>query len=436
MKEIGFNKFILFWLSQSISQLGSAMTSFALIIWVYKETNSALAVSLISFSTYLPMVITSLFCGAFIDLHSKKKIMLVSDTVAVIGTCILWYFISNNSLNLGLVYIINGVTGFMNAFQIPASSVVVGILVPKDRYDKASGMNSLSNSLITVVMPMLATSVTAFWGLKTVLVIDMISFLTAFTILAGFIEIKEEEMSDSEAGFIRNARSGIAFLKGEKGIIYLIISMALLNFFSNITYENILPSMILARSGGDEITLGIVSGVLGIGGIIGGLIVSTISLKGDKIKIIYGSAAISFLLGDLLMGVGNHLLIWSVAALAASLPIPFVTAGQNMILYQKVPQTMQGRVFAVRNGIQYGTIPAGILLGGMLADYIFEPWMMSGNIPIFSSILGDEKGSGMALMFVFTSVLGFLSSVYWYRNKKVRSLCEKNSVVSRRDLGE
>lgn len=232
-------------------------------------------------------------------------------------------------------------------------------------------------------------------------------------------------MSDSEAGFIRNARSGIAFLIDEKEIIYLIISMALLNFFSNITYENILPSMILARSSGDEITLGIVSGVLGIGGIIGGLIVSTVSLKGDKIKIIYGSAAISFLLGDLLMGVENHVVTWSIAALAASLPIPFVTAGQNMILYQKMPQTMQGRVFAVRNGIQYGTIPAGILLGGILADYIFEPWMRSGKIPIFSSILGNEKGSGMALMFVFTSVLGFLSSGYWYHNKKLRALCEE-----------
>lgn len=435
MKKIGFNKFILFWLSQSISQLGSAMTSFALIIWVYKETNSALAVSLISFSTYLPMVITSLFCGAFIEMHSKKKIMLVSDSVAVIGTCILWFCISNNILNLGLVYIINGVSGFMNAFQIPASSVVVGRLVTEDRYDKASGMNSLSNSLITVVTPMLATSITAFWGLKAVLIIDMITFLAAFFTLAWFIEIKEEEMNESEAGFIRNAKSGIAFLKSEKGIIYLIISMALLNFFSNITYENILPPMILARSSGDEITLGIVCGVLGIGGIIGGLIVSTVSLRGDKIKIIYGSAAISFLLGDLLMGVGNHVLIWSIAALAASLPIPFVTAGQNMILYQKVPHTMQGRVFAVRNGIQYGTIPAGILLGGILADYIFEPWMMSGRIPILSAVLGSEKGSGMALMFVVTSVLGFLSSVYWYHSKNVRALCEETP-GARGDIGD
>ena len=50
-----FNKYILFWLTQSISQLGSAMTSFALILWTYEQKHSAMAVSLMSFCSYIPL---------------------------------------------------------------------------------------------------------------------------------------------------------------------------------------------------------------------------------------------------------------------------------------------------------------------------------------------------------------------------------------------
>lgn len=95
------------------------------------------------------------------------------------------------------------------------------------------------------------------------------------------------------------------------------------------------------------------------------------------------------------MAVGKNVFWWSAAAVAASLPIPFIMANQNTILYQKIPAAMQGRVFAVRNAIQYSTIPAGIILGGWLADYVFEPFMVSGNrmAGMLGRIVGDNAGS-------------------------------------------
>lgn len=78
------------------------------------------------------------------------------------------------------------------------------------------------------------------------------------------------------------------------------------------------------------------------------------------------------------MALGRNVFWWSVAAVFASLPIPFIMANQNTILYKKIPAALQGRVFAVRNAIQYSTIPVGIILGGYLADYVFEPFMGSG----------------------------------------------------------
>ena len=75
----GLKNYIVFWLSQALSQLGSAMTGFTLILWAYEQNGSAMTVSLMSFFHYIPYIIASIFAGSFVDSHSKKKIMLRSS---------------------------------------------------------------------------------------------------------------------------------------------------------------------------------------------------------------------------------------------------------------------------------------------------------------------------------------------------------------------
>ncbi len=99
-------------------------------------------------------------------------------------------------------------------------------------------------------------------------------------------------------------------------------------------------------------------------------------------------------------------------------------ANQNSILYKKIPVTMQGRVFAVRNAVQYSTIPIGIVLGGALADYVFEPFMKTNNevVLILAKIVGSGAGSGMAVMFLCTGICGFTISMMACFNRYIRKL--------------
>lgn len=80
----------------------------------------------------------------------------------------------------------------------------------------------------------------------------------------------------------------------------------------------------------------------------------------------------------------------------------------------------------MRNAVQYATIPIGILLGGLLADYVFEPFMKSVNpISLFLQKLvgtGAGAGSGMAVMFLCTGILGCVTSILWYQNSEIRKL--------------
>lgn len=138
------NRYILFWLSQSFSQLGSAMTAYALILWVYGRSGSALAVSLMTFCSYLPYAAASLFSGAFVDRRSKKAVLLGADTLAAVCTLAILALAVSGRLEVGWILAANVLTGLMNAFQSPAAAVAVGALAPEGRIANVSGMNAFS----------------------------------------------------------------------------------------------------------------------------------------------------------------------------------------------------------------------------------------------------------------------------------------------------
>lgn len=425
LKEKSFRKYMVFWFSQAVSGLGSAMTSFALILWAHSLSGSALTVSLMTFCNYVCYVMASLFVGNFVDRHKKKVIMLLSDSVAAIcsmAVLFLWMF---GKLQVQHIYLVNGVIGLTNAFQHPASAVAVGKMVPKEKMGQVSGLNSFSSNLIVVLSPVFAAAIYGFGGLKLILIVDFATFLFAFFILMFVIKIPEKTVEKKERESVfAGCKMGFSYLLEHKGLWYIIITMSLINFLSRLTYENILSPMILDRSGNSSIALGVVNAAIGIGGIVGGILVSTGKLPRDRIKTIHVSAALSFLLGDLIMGVGRNLFFWCIAGFAASVPIPFIMAAQNLIMYEKIPQDMQGRIFAVRNAIQFGSIPSGILIGGALAEYVFEPLMQNENvcINILQKLVGTGDGSGMAVMFLCTGFTGSLFSFWISRRKEMNEL--------------
>ena len=413
-------KYIIFWLSQSVSQMGSTMTGLSLVLWAYTQTESEMAVSLMTFCNYVPFIIVSLFAGTFVDRHHKKKVMLLSDSAAALCSLSVLLLWMTGGLQMIHIYVINFILGFMNAFQQPAVAVAIGRMVPQEELERVSGLNSFSSSLIAVFAPVLAAAFYAWGGLKIVLAIDFATFLFAFSVLLFAVRIPEiKQEQEKKVSAFAGCKLGFTFLFQHKGLWYIIITMAVMNFLSRLTYENILSPMILARSGNSSFAFGLVNACIGIGGIAGGVIVSMGKMPKDRIKTIYISAAISFILGDLVMGLGRNTFFWCLSGIAASLPIPFLMAAQNVILYENIPQEIQGRIFAVRNAIQCGTIPLGILLGGYLAQYVFEPFLMSDALPavMLQKLVGSGRGSGMAVMFLCTGVCGGLFCL-WVSTRK------------------
>lgn len=435
-----FQKYIILWLSQSVSQLGSALTSFALILWAYEQHGSTLTVSLMAFCNYVPYVLVGLIAGAFVDRHSKKHIMLAADTIAAVCSLSVLILSGLGLFRVWHIYLINAIIGTTEAFQLPASSVAVGRLVPEEKLANASGMQSFSGNLVGIFAPVISAALYGMGGLKPVLILDFVSFFAAFFVLLFFIPIPEPyseksaddayDTSQNPSGrtLFQGCREGFGFLGEHRGLLLMILTMAVMNFLSSMTFENVLSPMILSRSGGSSTALSLVNAAMSVGGITGGILVSAGITMKDPVKMIYIPAALSFFCGDLLLAIGQETWIWCMAGIFASLPIPFINAGQNVILYQQIPDEMRGRVFSARNALQFGTIPPALLLGGFMADYVMEPLMaFPDRFPakILSVLVGSGAGSGMAAMFLFTGIFGGVFCMVISKRKEIRMLQQK-----------
>ena len=143
--------FIVLWSTQSLSQLGSAMTNFALTLWLYEQTGSALRTALLSICSYAPYVCVSIVAGAFSDRWDKKKVMLVCDAFAAGCTVTVLVLMKNHLLMPWHLYVLNAVNGLMNTIQQPASDVAMTLIVPEKHYQRTSGLRSFSNSLVTIL---------------------------------------------------------------------------------------------------------------------------------------------------------------------------------------------------------------------------------------------------------------------------------------------
>lgn len=419
LKEL--KSFIILWLTQSFSALGSAMTNFALVIWLYGESGSALSAALLTVCSYAPYVVMSIFAGALSDRWNKKATMLVCDSIAAACTVFVLILLKAEALQAWHLYVLNAVNGLMNTVQQPASDVASTLLTPEKHYQKTSGMRSFSNSLVTILTPVFASTVVAFAGLDAVIAFDLITFSTAFLVLLFFIKIPEPEKKKIQSEkLLQTARDGLLYLKDNKGILWLILFLSAINFIASI-YEAALSPMILSLA--DETSLGIVNACIGAANFAGSFIAIAAPAPKSRIRVICGCLLFSMSTENFFLAFGGNTVLWSLGGILGWIFIPLMNANMDVIMRSKIPAEMQGRVYSARNTLQFFTIPIGYFLGGLLVDKVFEPLMAElSTDSMLVKIFGGVKGSGAKLLFFVIGVLGVLVCLIFSRIKYFKEL--------------
>ena len=425
----GLKTFLIVWSTQNLSTLGSAMTSFALVVWSYQQQGSALTTALLSVCSYVPYVALSIFAGSLGDRWDKRRTMAMCDTFAALTTLAVLALLKTGQLALWHLYLLNALNGLMNAVQYPVSEVVVTLLTPKDQVQRVSGLLSLSQSLTTLLSPVLATALLGLLGLEAVIVFDLATCAAAVGTLLWGVEFPETPPAE-KVPLTRSAGEGVRWLLNQRGVLDLILFLACINLIASM-YNAALPAMVLSRPGGGETALGLVEAATGLAHLAGSLLVTVLPQPRSRVRVICNCLLVSMSTENLLLALGRGTGIWCFGAVLGWLLIPMMQANMSALLRLRIPVEMQARVYAARNTLQFFTIPLGYLLGGWLVDRVCEPLMARlGPDAALTALLGSGKGSGAALLFLVIAFAGVAVCLLFRHDRHLWSLEEQDRSAS------
>lgn len=419
--------FLWVWLGQFVSLLGSGMTRFGLMIWAYEQTGSATTLALLGTANYVPYLLASPLAGVVVDRWDRRKVMLAADLMIALVTGGLLGLYLSGGLQIWHLYAAEALGGFFDAFQWPAYSAASSLLVPKEQLNRTNGLRALAYNSSRVLAPLLAGALLALVGIQMIMSIDLGTFFFSVIVLAAVRFPRPQESVEGQASrgrALAEMRAGFAYIFQRPGLRGLLLVMFAINMLASLTYFSILPALILARSGGDEWALGIVQSMMGASGVAGALLMSTWGGPRKKIHSILAIGAVSFLTGDFLFAIGRGLPVWLLAAVFSTMCVPFISGAQQTIWQLKVAQDLQGRVLAIKDALQQLFMPLGYLLGGVLADQVFEPAMQTGGAltDTFGGLVGVGPGAGMGVMFLFTSLMGMAACLLGYAYAPLRNV--------------
>ncbi len=400
--------FVLIWLGQFVSVTGSFMTSFALGIWAWEKTGSAQALAMVGVFTYAPLIIVTPLVGVLVDRWNRKLVMMLSDLGAVLASVVVFFLYISGDLEIWHIYATTAFASVFQAFQWPAYSATVTLMVPKKDYSRASGMISMVESASNVIGPVLAGSLIGIIGVRGILLIDILTFFIAILTLL-IVVVPQPVVEKTQLTLQKLWKDiifGFQFIFGRPGLLGLQLVFFAANFMTVIGWTVINP-MVLARTGDAQI-LGFVQSFSAVGGLVGAVF---LTIWGGPKRLVNGILLgwiLNGILGRFLMGITDQPWVWMVSVFLLAFFMPTINGSNQAIWQKKVQPEQQGRVFAVRRFIAQITIPISMALSGWLADSVFEPAFQSGTgwLPrTFGGIVGVGPGSGMSLMIVFSGLL-------------------------------
>jgi MFS transporter, DHA3 family, macrolide efflux protein len=415
--------FTFIWLGQLVSLLGSSLTGFALGVWVYQRTGSVTQYALISLFSLLPGLLIAPLAGVLVDRWDRRWLMVVSDAGAGLGSLIIALLLWLGQLQIWQIYFVVAISSMFSAFQWPAYAAVTTLLVPKQHLGRANGMVQFAEAVSRLIAPALAGILVVSINLQGVILLDSVTFVFAIAtqILVRFPKIKttiaDEEKNKS---LLEEAVDGWTYITTRPGLLALLIFFAIKNFLVGTVNVLITPLVLCFAS---TTVLGSVLSIGGSGMILGSCVMSFWGGSRQRIHAVLGFT----LLGGLsivMAGIKPAAPVFFAAAFTYFFGFPIVNSCDQAIWQSKVELAVQGRVFALRRMLTWGSLPLASLVAGPLADQVFEPLLVPGGLLAgnLGQIIGVGKGYGIALLFILMGILTLLTTVSFYLYPPLRLL--------------
>lgn len=405
MKEIHWKQNIACFLSaQTISLFGSSIVQYAIVWHITLTTSSGKMLTISTLCGFLPQIIVSLFAGALIDRYSRKKIVMLSDSVIALSTLLLAITFLAGYENYLLLFLVLIIRSAGTGIQVPSANAIIPQIVPTEKLMRVNGINSTLSSLIMFISPAVSGAILSVSSIEVTLLIDVITAVIGVGITSVvFIKPHSRETAGKNT-YLSEVKEGFSYLKKNRFIKHLLIFQILILFF--ISPSAFLTPLLINRTFGTEVwrlTIGEMTYSLGM--IMGGLLITS---WGGFQKKLHTTMAAGGFYGLLMIGLGISPVFpaYAVCNTLIGITSPCYNTPLTVTIQEKTDPQMHGRIFSFMQISTSCALPLGMALFGPLADIVRPQFLLitAGIIVVsivfyayFSSYFKEHAGDNVSL---------------------------------------
>ena len=412
-------KVYVLWFGQTLSWTGSAMSFFAIGVWIFETTGRASALSTILFTVGIVGVVTGPFGGVLADRFPRKQLIISFDLVIAFLMCVIGYFAINDQLTIAMLIPFALAFGIFEIAHWTTWSAFLGDVVKKQHVTKISALFESAEAFSVLLGPIGGALIYSYFGLSGVILVDLITCFIGIVTISLFKSEKQIKKTKlSFKNIYSDLHEAYVWLKNQKGLLTLVSILSISNFFWGFTTV-LLPPIVLTFS--DARGLGIIESTIGLAFLVGSIISLRYSeyLQGNiKLAIQCGLlGGISLIFGSLRPSIFLLCVFGIISGVSGTVQYTISSGAWLAITNSDI----RGRALALRGTIAQMLRPIGVLIAGPLGDYL-EFSFYPDNIELLSPIIGTGPGRGYALLFLLVGILYICVWLINYQNKNLKSL--------------
>ena len=395
MKNLG-----LFIIGKLISVFGSAIYTFAIGLYVLKQTGSGFSFALTLFVGLIPTIIFSPVAGYMSDRFDKKKIVVFMDFANGMMFLILFVLTLKFELNQPMIYISTFMTTVFTTFFGIAFEAAKPNLVADEKLMSINSLSKVIDSTALILAPVLGGLIFAFTDIKTFILINAVCFIFSAgieTMIDFNYNIKSTAEINDDGGFVEDIKDGLTYIRKSSEIVKMINVLVILNFFISFSVTVPLPYIINNLLNLSSNQYGIIQGAFPVGMILGAVVVGRIIEKIDYMKLLIFSSitlsvAIALLGLPLVLADASSLayMIYYISVMVIfGIAISFIDVPILWLMQKSIPDNLRGKVLSISMSIVKLIAPLGLVISGMIINSVpvYIMTFAGGGILMLSNLM-------------------------------------------------
>lgn len=356
-----------FWIGQCISLMGTWMQRTAQVWLVYSVTNSPFLVGVVGVCQFLPMLLFTLFTGAFVDRFPKRKILLLTQSFFMLQAIILTLLTYTGAIRYWHILVLSVLLGLTQTLDMPARQSFFIELVGKNDVMNAISLNSTIVNLAKIIGPAISGIIMVKFGAVTCFFINAFSF---FAVLTSLLLMKTNDVVPQRVRrhIVQEIKEGLIYIKERETLIINVLFMAIICTFA-MNNDVILPvfAKTVLRMGARGYTN--LMTAAGIGSFIAAIMMATLAKDGLKKGILVVCAVITSIIQILILLTRSYTLALLLVGMIGFLNLTFLNVA-NSIFQVSSSDEYRGRVMSVYSFLTQGSTPVGNFYAGTVMEWL------------------------------------------------------------------